>query len=97
MSGLICVIFQIDDAKSKRSCFDLGMLGHIVLMTCTVLVPGLLGALFLHSLSLHAPEGEYYSNNSTYIRPSYTDNRIFGMKIKATAPLFLSTLSSSLM
>jgi hypothetical protein len=73
------------------------MLTHVLLLSCTALVPAFLGAAFWVSLGLERHGGQYYHNNMTYIRPSTRDTRIFGVEIKAIGPLLISSLSSSTM
>jgi hypothetical protein len=81
----------------QRRRFDTGMFFHVVFLTSTALLPGALGVLFYYSLMLDVSGPLSRREGWTYVRPVfYQDNTLFGMRIKATAPLFLSSLSSSM-
>jgi hypothetical protein len=81
----------------RRGRFDTAMLVHVIFSTCTALVPGALGTLFYYSLALDAQDSIYFLGNSTYVRPLYSKgNNVLGIPIKAVEPLFLSSLSSSI-
>jgi hypothetical protein len=84
-------------AQHQTHAFDRGMLGHVLLLTSTALVPAILGVSFWLSLSLKVGGGEYFHNNGTYVRPSFGDFHLGGITIKAIGPLLFSSLSSSLM
>jgi hypothetical protein len=82
---------------SQRRRFDTGMFFHVVFLTSTALLPGALGVLFYYSLKLNVSDPHSRREGWTYVRPVFSkDNTLFGMRIKATAPLFLSSLSSSM-
>jgi hypothetical protein len=83
--------------RGRRGRFDTAMLIQVIFSTCTALIPGALGTLFYYSLVLDAQDSIYFLGNSTYVRPLYSkDNNILGIPIKAVEPLFLSSLSSSI-
>jgi hypothetical protein len=72
------------------------MLVHIFLLTLTAVVPALFAIFFWISLGLNAPGGQFNHNNGTYVRPS-SNETFLGIKVKSTAPLLISSLSSSTM